>query len=225
MNAFETLTGFAEQGPHRGYADYLLFPMPLCHRCEGHGCVGHKFAAFTCGPCAGGGRAFRPDSPEIAAIVAQVLEFFPDATKKPSSPTYNAPVKVPAPAAAAVVAPNPLPTCFVAVTAPRLPHPLVRVWSGLKTGGAKALDLLGTALCVFQVVTFSWATALLMISREFVWVPVVAVIGVGFTWLAIEHAGLVALKWGTISRGLRRRGDDHESDDDEEDIYPRRRVA
>ena len=54
-------------------------------------------------------------------------------------------------------------------TAPRAPHPLVRLWSGVKSAGAKALDLVGTALLVFQVVTFSWATALLVISHEFVW--------------------------------------------------------
>ena len=43
---------------------------------------------------------------------------------------------------------------------------------------------------------------------------------------ALLEAGLVARKWGTLSSGLHRRRDEHETiDADEDDVCRRRRVA
>ncbi|MBS1820095.1 MAG: hypothetical protein JSU08_19350 [Acidobacteria bacterium] len=40
MTTFEKLTGLPDQGPHRRYADYLLFTVPFCRTCGGRGCAG-----------------------------------------------------------------------------------------------------------------------------------------------------------------------------------------
>jgi hypothetical protein len=215
MSAFEKLTGLVDQGPHRRYADYLLFPVPFCRTCGGRGCGGGNSAVYQCGPCGGGGRAFRPDSPEIAAIVKQILEYFPDAAKKPAPPVRQAP----SPAPPAPV-PKRLPTCFVAISGPRAIHPLQRIWSACKHASSRALDLTGAALLVFQVLTFSWATASLVISREFVWVLVTAPIGVFFTWLAILNAETVAWRWGTLSAAVRRKDASTTTGEEDEDVYP-----